>query len=55
MTPDTSPEPLAAAEDTACDECGRFGTLEIAGRHLCPDCISTAGCGCAGHDDDSES
>ena len=34
--------------DLPCDECGRFDTLEIAGRHLCPDCIATAACGCAG-------
>jgi hypothetical protein len=36
----------------ACEECGQFGAMEIAGRQLCPDCVALAGCGCAGHGDD---
>jgi hypothetical protein len=41
--------------DLPCDECGRFGAREMAGRVLCDDCIAQAGCGCAGHDDADES
>lgn len=38
--------------DAACERCGSFDTMEIAGQILCPDCIALAGCGCAGHGDD---
>jgi len=37
------------SEDTACERCGRFEVLEIAGKFLCADCVALAGCGCAGH------
>jgi hypothetical protein len=36
-------------EDAACERCGSFEVLEIAGQFLCADCVATAGCGCAGH------
>jgi hypothetical protein len=45
-----SPKPVNEA--AACEECGQFGAMEIAGRQLCPDCVSLAGCGCAGHGGD---
>jgi len=48
----TSPHDLAATADQPCEECGQFGTLEIAGRCLYPDCVALAGCGCAGHGKD---
>jgi hypothetical protein len=45
----------AAPEDgrtpeAACERCGSFDMMEIAGQTLCMDCIALAGCGCAGHD-----
>jgi hypothetical protein len=42
---------IAAPEDAACERCGSFDALEIAGQALCKDCIALAGCGCAGHGD----
>jgi hypothetical protein len=39
--------------DAACERCGSFDALEFAGKYLCADCIQLAGCGCAGHGDDS--
>jgi hypothetical protein len=36
-------------KDVMCEWCGSFEVLEIAGQNLCPECIATAGCGCAGH------
>ncbi len=37
------------SNDAACERCGSFDVLEIAGQQLCIDCIALAGCGCAGH------
>jgi len=33
----------------ACERCGSFDVLEIAGKFLCADCVAQASCGCAGH------
>ena len=44
------PEKPAAKPGEQCDECGRFGIMEIAGRMLCPDCVVLFGCGCGGDD-----
>jgi hypothetical protein len=44
-----------ANENTACDKCGNFGALEIAGRKLCADCVTLAGSACAGSASDDES
>jgi len=38
-----------ATGDAACERCGSFDVLEIAGKLLCADCVALAGCGCAGH------
>jgi hypothetical protein len=38
--------------DAACERCGSFDVLEIAGEFLCADCVALAGCGCAGHGKD---
>ncbi|HEX7653164.1 MAG TPA: hypothetical protein VF607_06635 [Verrucomicrobiae bacterium] len=35
-------------ETAACERCGSFDALEIGGQILCADCVSLAGCGCAG-------
>jgi len=43
-----------AHENAACARCGSFDGLEIASQTLCKDCIELAGCGCAGHGDESE-
>jgi hypothetical protein len=37
-----------------CERCGSFDPLEIAGQCLCADCIALAGCGCAGHGDQTD-
>jgi hypothetical protein len=42
----------AATETVACEHCGSFETMEIAGKFLCGDCVALAGCSCAGHGDD---
>lgn len=33
-------------ENLACDECGRFGTIDFDGRELCPDCYEHSGSCC---------
>lgn len=38
-------ESLRFEETVVCDECGRFGALEIGGRKLCVDCYQGA-CSC---------
>jgi hypothetical protein len=38
----------ATGETTACERCGSFEAMEIAGKFLCTDCVALAGCGCAG-------
>jgi hypothetical protein len=38
----------------ACERCGSFDVLEIAGQFLCADCVAVAGCGCAGHGDETD-
>jgi len=43
-----------ATEPGACERCGSFNVLEIAGKFLCADCVAQAGCGCAGHGGGSE-
>jgi hypothetical protein len=35
----------------ACERCGSFDVLEFAGKFLCADCVTLAGCGCAGSPD----
>jgi len=52
MIGDSQPGQLQKA--ATCEHCGSFGVLEIAGQNLCPDCIATAGCGCAGHDNNED-
>jgi hypothetical protein len=43
----------AKTKDAACERCGSFDAMEFAGQILCADCIQLAGCGCAGHHEDS--
>jgi hypothetical protein len=43
-----------SVENAACEHCGQLEVLEIAGKFLCADCIALAGCGCAGHGEDSD-
>jgi hypothetical protein len=38
-------------ETAACERCGSFEAMEIAGKILCTDCVALAGCGCAGDGD----
>jgi hypothetical protein len=42
-------KPASSIEDAACERCGSFDVLEIAGKILCADCVALAGCACAGH------
>jgi hypothetical protein len=37
----------AVHEAAACERCGSFEVLEVAGQLLCDDCVAVAGCGCA--------
>jgi hypothetical protein len=39
---------LQTNENLPCDECGRFGVMEVADRKLCPDCYETCGSCCPG-------
>jgi len=39
---------LQTNENLICDECGRFGAVEVAERKLCPDCYETCGSCCPG-------
>lgn len=43
---ETPAERLVADENAACDRCGQFGAMAIAGQQLCPECVTLAGCGC---------
>jgi hypothetical protein len=43
---------ILANENAACERCGSFDAHELAGIILCTDCITLAGCGCAGHGGD---
>jgi hypothetical protein len=48
---DSTVEPfndLTRGENAACEGCGSFDAMEIAGKILCRDCVALAGCGCAG-------
>jgi hypothetical protein len=46
------PECIKAANETvACERCGSFEAMQIAGKFLCTDCVALAGCGCAGGGD----
>ena len=38
----------------ACERCGSFDASEIGGQMLCTDCVTQAGCGCAGHVENPE-
>jgi hypothetical protein len=41
---------IIADENAVCEHCGQSGAQEI-GRHLlCADCVTQAGCNCAGGD-----
>ena len=42
-------QPFNDSTSHACERCGSFDALEIAGKLLCADCVALAGCGCAGH------
>jgi len=46
--------PSRADESAACERCGSFEVLEMAGKFLCAECIAQAGCGCAGHGNHEE-
>ena len=37
---------IQSNENLACDECGRFGAIEVADRKLCPECYETCGSCC---------
>jgi hypothetical protein len=42
-------KPAKIVDETgACESCGGFEVMEIAGKYLCADCVALAGCGCAG-------
>lgn len=45
---------IKTEEQLTCDECGRFGAMEVADQKLCPECYSNSGACCAGNtcDDD---
>jgi hypothetical protein len=45
-------KPARSTEEIACERCGSFDVLELAGKFLCADCVALAGCGCAGHGND---
>jgi hypothetical protein len=36
------------ARNEACESCGSFEALDIAGKFLCADCVALAGSSCAG-------
>ena len=40
--------PAGPIKENACERCGGFDALEIAGQFLCADCVALAGCSCAG-------
>ena len=50
--PPMEANPNRLVADAACERCGSFDVLEIAGQFLCGECVATAGCGCAGHGKD---
>ncbi len=41
-------EKISPNETVPCDECGRFGAIEVADRKLCPECYETSGSCCPG-------
>jgi hypothetical protein len=48
-----SPQPRNQTE-AQCERCGSFDALELAGQFLCADCVAVAGCGCAGHGEETD-
>jgi hypothetical protein len=46
---DSTVQGFSHSPDSACERCGSFEVMEIAGKFLCADCVALAGCGCAGH------
>jgi hypothetical protein len=49
--PDNEPRSQSGAS-SACERCGSFDALEIAGHFLCAGCIALAGSACGGSSDD---
>jgi hypothetical protein len=41
-------------ETVACEKCGRFGALEVNGKHLCEDCYTLCGSCCQEAEEDGE-
>lgn len=40
-----SPE-IKSDESLTCDDCGRFGAMDLGGKKLCADCYGTSGSCC---------
>jgi hypothetical protein len=38
-------------DQLACDQCGRFGAIQLEDRKLCPTCYECSGACCAGEDE----
>jgi hypothetical protein len=47
-------QPLNNSTSSACEHCGSFDVLEIAGKSLCADCVALAGGGGAGQGGDED-
>jgi hypothetical protein len=45
---ETADNMVRSNDDLACDECGRFGAVDLGERKLCPDCYATGGSCCSG-------
>jgi hypothetical protein len=43
-----SKDTQAIAETAVCERCGNFDVIEIAGKVLCAECVTLAGCSCGG-------
>lgn len=52
--PHSTDQPSNDSTAATCERCGNFDVLEIAGQFLCADCVAVAGCGCAGHGDETD-
>ena len=53
MQPDQPAPKAINTKDVQCERCGSFDAMEFTGQFLCADCIALAGCGCAGHGDET--
>ena len=51
---ESKPAQVVRETTAACERCGSFEVLEIAGHFLCADCVAIAGCGCGDRGGDEE-